>query len=231
MNTRPILLFDLDNTILDFDRSEELALKKTLMEFGLEPKREILKRYREINIKHWQMLEEGILTRAQVLVGRFEELFHEFGIEQNGDAVSRRYETYLSEGHYFLPGAEDLLNELHGKYEMYVVSNGSAVVQEGRLKSSGIGRYFNDIFISELIGYDKPSLSFFEICFDRIRGFDRERAIIIGDSLSSDIRGGINAGIKTCWFNPKGIAQREDLVPDFEVDSLDKLPALFASLA
>ena len=227
----PILLFDLDNTLLDFDMAESIALKKTLREFGLEPTDEIVERYHHINIRYWEMLENGLLTRAQVLVGRYEELFREFGIEQSGDAVAKRYEQLLSEGHHFLPGAEALLEELYGRYDMYIVSNGSAVVQEGRLESSGIGRYFKDIFISELVGFDKPSLSFFEACFERIPGFEKERAIIIGDSLTSDIRGGINAGIKTCWFNPKGLAPRADIIPDYTVDSLALLPALFEALA
>lgn len=228
---KPILLFDLDNTLLDFDIAETIALSKTLREFGLEPTEHILHRYHLINKRHWEMLEDGLISRAQVLVGRYEELFREFGIDQPGEAVAKRYEQLLSEGHHFLPGAEALLDELYGVYDMYIVSNGSAVVQEGRLKSSGIGRYFKDIFISELLGYDKPSISFFEACFSKIPGFDRKRTIIIGDSLTSDIRGGINAGIKTCWFNPKGLESRADIVPDYIVRSLDELPALFKSLA
>ena len=227
---KPILLFDLDNTILDFDMAESIALRKTLREFGLEPTDEIVSRYNQINKKHWEMLEDGLVTRAQVLVGRYEELFAEFGMALPGGPVAKRYEQLLGEGHHFLPGAEELLDELYGKYDMYIVSNGSAVVQEGRLKSSGIGRYFRDIFISELVGYDKPSREFFDICFSRIDGFDKDRAIIIGDSLTSDIRGGINAGIKTCWFNPKGLPGREGIKPDYIVSSLGELPALFASL-
>lgn len=226
-----ILLFDLDNTILDFDKAEAIALSKTLREFGLEPTEHILSRYNKINKRHWEMLEDGLVTRAQVLVGRYEELFREFGIDQDGAPVAKCYENHLSEGHHFLPGAEALLDELYGKYDMYIVSNGSAVVQEGRLKSSGIGRYFKDIFISELVGYDKPSLKFFEACFARIPGFSRDKAIIIGDSLTSDIRGGKNAGIKTCWFNPESLPGRADIQPDYVVDSLQSLPELFEKLS
>ena len=228
---KPVLLFDLDNTILDFDKAEAIALGKTLVDFGLEPTEEIIRRYHIINKQHWELLEEGKLTRPQVLVGRYEVLFREYGIDQDGRSVAKRYEAYLSEGHYYMPGAEKLLDELYGQYDMYIVSNGSAVVQDGRLKSSGIGRYFKDIFISERVGYDKPSISFFEACFAQIPGFSRERAIIIGDSLTSDIRGGINAGIRTCWYNPYGAASRADITADYMVTSLDQLPALFEKLA
>ena len=208
----PIILFDLDNTLLDFDAAEAIALSKTLRQFGLEPTERILRRYNEINKAHWEMLEDGLLTRPQVLVGRYEQLFNEFGIDLDGAAAAKSYEYNLSIGHQFIPGAEELLNELCGKYDMYIVSNGTASVQEGRMASSGIGKYFKDVFISELIGHDKPSRLFFEICFSRIEDFEAERAIIIGDSLTSDIRGGINAGIRTCWFNPKGVPGREDII-------------------
>ena len=224
-----ILLFDLDNTILDFDMAESIALKKTLREFGLEPTDEIVERYHHINIRHWEMLENGILTRAQVLVGRYEQLFREFGIVQPGDAVARRYEQHLCEGHYFLPGAEALLDELCGKYDMYIVSNGSAVVQEGRLKSSGIGRYFKDIFISEKIGYNKPSREFFERCAERIEGYNPKEAIIVGDSLSSDILGGKNANILTCHFNPKDTPYTS-ITPDYKIKKLSELIPLLDSI-
>ena len=225
-----IVLFDLDNTLLDFDAAEAIALSKTLREFGLEPTDEILRRYNEINKRHWEMLEDGILTRPQVLVGRYEQLFREFGIELDGASAAKKYEYNLSLGHQFIPGAEELLDELFGKYDMYIVSNGTASVQEGRMASSGIGKYFNDVFISELVGRDKPSRQFFDICFSRIAGFERDNAIIIGDSLTSDIRGGINAGIRTCWFNPKGLPGREDIVPDYIVSSLEEIPALLETL-
>lgn len=225
-----IILFDLDNTLLDFDKAEAIALSKTLREFGLEPTDEILRRYNEINKRHWEMLEDGILTRAQVLVGRYEQLFQEFGISVDGAAAAKRYESNLSIGHHFIDGAEELLDKLYGSYDMYIVSNGTAVVQEGRLKSSGIGRYFKDIFISELIGYDKPGKMFFEKCFAQIEGFDPKRTIIIGDSLTSDIRGGINAHIMTCWFNPKGVPARADITPDYVVSSLDEIPDFLEKL-
>jgi len=227
---RPIVLLDLDNTLLDFDKAEGIALSRTLRHFGLEPTAEILVRYNAINKRHWELLEEGKLTRPQVLVGRYEQLFEEFGMELDGALAAKTYENFLSEGHHFMPGAEKLLDELYEFCDMYIVSNGTAVVQEGRLKSAGIGRYFKAIFISELVGHDKPSRKFFDICFSRIEGFSRERAIIIGDSLTSDIRGGINAGIKSCWYNPKSLPAREDIPADFTVSSLDEIPGIIKTV-
>lgn len=227
---KPVVLFDLDNTLLDFDKAEAIALSKTLREFGLEPTEKILRRYNEINKRHWEMLEDGILTRAQVLVGRYEQLFNEFGIAVDGASAAKKYEYNLSIGHHFMDGAEKLLDELYGKYDMYIVSNGTAIVQEGRLKSSGIGRYFKNIFISEHIGHDKPSKLFFEKCFAEIEGFDPEHTVIIGDSLTSDIRGGLNAGIITCWFNPKGVPGREDINPHYVISNLEDIPGLLETL-
>ena len=129
-----------------------------------------------------------------------------------------------------MPGAEELLEALYGKYPLYIVSNGNLSVQEGRIASSGIAKYFGEIFISQQIGFDKPRKEFFDACFARIPGFDRERSIIVGDSLTSDIRGGINAGIKTCWYNPRGKAAREDIRPDYSIAELNELPGLLSEI-
>lgn len=225
-DTRPVLLLDLDNTLLDFDWAEEGALSRTLRKYGVEPTEAMLRRYNEINVRHWEMLEEGVLTRPQVLVGRFVEFFAEQGIDCDGAAVAADYERELGVGHRFISGAEKLLDELYGRYDMYIVSNGCASVQAGRLESSDISRYFKEIFISENIGYDKPVREFFDHCFARIPGFSKERCLIVGDSLTSDIRGGINSGIKSCWFNPRGKEPRPDIVPDYIISSLEELPAL-----
>lgn len=223
---RPVVLLDVDDTILDFHKAEAVALTKTLTDMGIEPLDSTLKRYSQINARQWELLEEGKLTREQVLTCRFEILFDELGVEHSGYEARKLYENYLSIGHYFMEGAPELLEALYGKYELYIVSNGTGVVQAGRIKSAGIARYFEDIFISENIGFNKPSAEFFIRCFERIPGFDKSRAMIVGDSLTSDIRGGINAGIKTCWFNPMAKSQREDIPADYEIHALSELPAL-----
>ncbi len=226
MDTRPVVLLDLDNTILDFNHAERVALGRAFAELGLEMNDDIAARYHKINIRHWEMLEDGLLTRAQVLVQRYETLFRELGMECDAERTQALYESFLAEGHWFMPGAEELLEALHGKYRLFIASNGVQRVQDGRIANAGIAPYFEKIFISEHMEANKPDVRFFEQCFREIPDFTRERAIILGDSLSSDIRGGINAGIMTCWFNPKGKENAGPISPDYEIGKLDEFKSL-----
>lgn len=227
---RKKILFDLDDTILDFRTAEKTSIRRTFEEFGIPADEAVLRRYSEINLGCWQQLELGAMTREEVLVGRFEQLFREMGIAFPACAVQERYESLLESGHYFVPGAPELLEELFPKYDLYLISNGNLVTQESRLKSAGIAPYFKGIFISEAIGANKPSPAFFDACFAAVPGFRREDALIVGDSLSSDIRGGLNAGVRTCWFNPDGAIAVGETIPDFEIRSLDELPALLETV-
>ena len=220
------LLFDLDDTILDFHTAERAALSGAFDAFGIEYDAETLRRYSEINLSCWEQLELGTMTREEVKYTRFERLFGEKGIDASASEVQDEYETRLGRGHYFVPGAPELLERLYGKYEMYLVSNGMAAVQAGRLESAGISHYFKDIFISETIGADKPSKEYFERCFALIPGLEKSRTMIVGDSLTSDIRGGLNAGIRTCWYNPRGKEPRDDIRAEFSICSLLELPEL-----
>lgn len=228
--TGGFVLFDLDNTILDFSAAERQALSRTLTERGVEPTAERLARYAQINIRFWEGLEDGRLTREQVLVGRFEAFFRELGIQLDGAEVNARYEELLHEGHWFMPGAEELLLALQGRQRLFLVSNGIASVQYSRLNSAGITERFEKIFISEELGADKPSRAFFDRSFAMIEDFDPARAVIVGDSLTSDIRGGLNAGIHTCWYNPAGKPGRADIVPEWEIRDLSELPELLKEI-
>ena len=217
------VFLDLDDTLLDFHKAEAIAVARALRESGVEPTPERIRRYSQINVLHWQMLERGELTRAQVLVRRFETLFRELGVEADAAHCQELYEEYLCIGHYFMDGAQELLEYLKPKYRLFLASNGTARVQDARLKSSGIGPYFEDVFISQRMGADKPTPEFFSRSFARIPGFNPERALIVGDSLTSDIRGGNNAGISTCWFNPRGLAPMEGIRVDYEIRALGEL--------
>ncbi len=224
------VFLDLDDTILDFSRAEAAALRRALTEAGVPADNAVLARYHAINAAQWELLEEGVLTREQVLLGRFDILFGELGLVRSAGEICGRYEEYLAEGHWFVPGAEALLEALAPRYDLYLASNGTAEVQYRRLESAGIKGYFRGIFISQDLGADKPSPAFFQKCFAAIPGFSRERAVMVGDSLTSDIRGGKNAGLRACWFNPHGKPPRADIVPDYEISALDQLPALLETL-
>ena len=220
------ILLDLDDTILDFHKAEHIALSATLREIGIEPTEAVLKRYSEINRAHWKRLELGELTRPEVLHGRFTQLFMELGVDGNCYEAQRIYEWKLGTGHYFLAGGQELLDTLYEKYDLYLASNGTDIVQTRRIASANIEHYFKDLFISQRLGYDKPMKQFFDLAFARIENFNPDEAIIIGDSLTSDIKGGINAGIRTCWFNLHGIKNESGIIPDYEVTTLKEIPAL-----
>ena len=224
-----ILLLDLDDTILDFHKAERIALGKTIREFGLEPTEEVLSCYHVVNKWHWEQLEKGVMTRAEILVNRFAVLFEKQGIAVDAAACAKAYEKNLSMGHYFLPGAEEAVDSLSKKYRLFLVSNGTASVQKGRMTSANLYRFFEKVFVSQEIGHTKPSKAYFDACFARIPDFDPEKAIIVGDSLSSDIQGGINAGIKTVWINPDH-KPCGDIKPDYELEALHQLPALLETL-
>ena len=223
------LFLDLDDTILDFHKAEYIAIGKTLAQMGVEPTQEVRTRYSQINKRHWEMLERGELTREQVLVRRFGALFHELGIEAEPEVCARTYEKFLSVGHYFLPGAEEAVKALSQKYRLFLASNGTASVQAGRLTSANLYRFFEKVFVSQEVGYNKPSKAYFEACFTRIPGFDRAKCLMVGDSLTSDILGGINAGVRTCWVNPAhkpcGAVR-----PDYEIEALAQLPMLLEEI-
>ena len=223
------LFLDLDDTILDFHKAERNAISKTIREFGVEPTEEVLQRYHMINKWHWEQLELGNLTRAQVLENRFAVLFSELGVTVDATLCARTYEKNLSIGHWFLPGAEEAVDALSKKYRLYLASNGTASVQKGRMTSANLYRFFEKVFVSQEIGHNKPSKAYFDACFAQIPDFDREQAIIVGDSLTSDIKGGINAGIKTVWVNPTH-AKATDIVPDYEIEGLPQLEALLERL-
>lgn len=219
------LFIDLDDTILDFKKAEHIAVKKTLADFGVEPTDAVCSRYSIINQQHWEAMERKEMTRQQVLEGRFAVLFAELCVDVDAAVCSRHYTENLSVGHYFLPGAREAVERLSKKYKLYLTSNGTAWVQRSRLESADIENFFCDIFISQEIGFNKPAKEYFDGCFAKIPDFDPGKAMIVGDSLSSDILGGKNARIATCWVNPKH-KPCGDIVPDYEIDNLSRLESL-----
>lgn len=225
------LFLDLDNTILDFNKAESIAIRKTMAAYGLEPTDALAARYSAINDLHWKALERGEMTRDQVVTGRFAVFFGENGITVDPAAVARTYEQFLSTGHWFLPGAEETVKQkLFGKYKLYLASNGTAVVQKGRMTSADLYPYFEQSFVSQELGHNKPSKAYFDAAFARIPGFDPDECLMVGDSLTSDILGGKNAGLRTVWVNPGHKTAPEHLKPDYEIEFLADLPALLEEI-
>lgn len=225
------VFLDLDNTIFDFSSSERFSLINTYNDLKCKIDDAMINRYCVINSSYWERLERGEIDRKDVLIGRFEEFHKEYNLSLDALKVEDLYESYLEKSVFFMPGARKLLNNIYQYYRLFIVSNGSKSIQDSRVKLAGIGKYFENIFISETIGFEKPSKEFFNIVINNIVGFDIINSIIVGDSLTSDIKGGINAGIKTCWYNYCNNAHfNKEIMPDFIIGNLEELPPLICDI-
>ena len=218
------LLFDADNTVLDFDKSEEQALRIALGSAGIDFNQEVLKTYVKNNLFMWEKLERGEVTKEQVLIGRFILTAEELGWKCDVNAVAKQYEMKLHEGYFVIDHAREVLQQLiDNGHKLYLVSNGVLSIQNARMKGSGMEKYFIQRFISEQIGYPKPQKKFFDYCFEHIDGFEKSQALIIGDSLTSDMQGGVNAGIDTCWYNIHNINNNSGLKLNYTIYDLREL--------
>ena len=229
------ILLDLDDTIFDFKRAEREALLKMLESFGAKAGNDAAERYSAINKWHWKQLELGHMTRNEVLSRRFEVFIKEEGFDIPPETAREKYENNLSRGHYYMPGAHEALKRLKPSYRMYLVSNGTARVQYGRIRNSDLEEYLDGIFISQEIGFNKPDRRFFERAAERIPGYKREETVIIGDSLSSDIRGGVNSGIVSIWYNPQFKANDtldgdSPVRPDLELNAWEDIERVLLSI-
>lgn len=220
-----ILLWDVDGTLLDFLAAERNALRACFAAFGLGAcTDEMIGRYSVINQQHWRRLERGEITRAQTLYGRFAEFFRKEGIGcRDVDAFNLEYQKRLGDTVVFFDQADRLIASLRGRVRQYAVTNGTREAQMRKLTRSGLDALFDGVFISELVGADKPSVEFFDAVFREIGPVDRARVMIVGDSLTSDIRGGNNAGVRTCWYNPQGLPAPADLHIDAEIQNLNEI--------
>ena len=206
-----IALFDADNTLLDFTRAEHNALCECLTSRGLSADDATISLYSAINDSHWKRLERGETTRDRLKVERFSDFFA--AVKYDGDPVdmANSYVEALSCQAHLLDGALDLIRSLHGKCRLYIITNGITFVQKSRFGRCPLAPYFDHCFISEELGCAKPEKRFFDIVAASIPHFDPKEAIVIGDSLSSDIQGGIHAELDTCWFNPDGKTAPADI--------------------
>lgn len=222
LNIQTVLL-DIDGTLLDFAANQEYALNTAFSNHGITLTEEIVARYNTINHGLWKDYELGRIERDTVLNTRFVRLFEELEIAVDGIAFEQDYQTLLGEGAFLIDGALELVQYLHTKYELYIVTNGVAMTQTKRLKKSGLDQYMKKVFISESLGCQKPQLEFFNKVFAEIEAIDPSKTIIVGDTLSSDILGGNNANLITCWFNPNGHQNDTEAKVDLEIKQLSEL--------
>ena len=217
-----ILLWDVDGTLLDFIAAEKAAVQTLFREFGLgEGTDEMVERYSRINKEYWERLERGELSKPEILVRRFADFFASEGLDASkAPEFNEQYQVRLGDTVVFCDDSYELLSSLRGRVKQYAVSNGTVVAQTRKLRRSGFDRLLDGVFLSEALGYEKPATEFFDRVFAAIGEPDRERVLIVGDSLTSDIAGGNNAGIKTCWYNPKGEPNLTAAHADYEIRDL-----------
>ncbi len=216
----PYLLFDADNTLFDFDAAERTAHRQVCEIYNLAFSEEGYQLYRRCNAGLWRDFDRGLCTKEYLLVERFRRYLALTGETADPEALNRDHLRALGENSPLLPGALELCQELAVSHKLYLLTNAVESVQRARFSRSAIAPCFQDIFISETIGYGKPSRAYFEYVFQAVPGLTRENCLLIGDSLSSDIQGANNAGIPCCWYNPKGLPRPAELRIDFEAKAL-----------
>jgi len=220
------LLFDADGTLFDFQRAETTALNNTPSQMGLIVPANYASTYHQINASLWKRFEAGELTARDVRIERFRLLFENLSIAGNSSAFGEAFLKNLIRESTFFAGAQSLLAKLKQRYRLALLTNGFADVQHARIAQLGVGDLFDPVIISEEVGVAKPDAAIFDIALDRMGHPDKANVLMIGDSLSSDIRGGSNAGIDTCWFNPDSRTNTTNIVPTYEIRRLSDLPAL-----
>lgn len=226
-----ILLWDVDQTLLDFKASERWAIREGFQRFGHDISDAQIAAYSAINDRWWKRFEKGEVTKAELLTGRFAEFFAALGItDMDPDAFEDFYQSALGDVYFFLDESYKLIKQLRGRCRQYVISNGTKLAQRKKLALSGLEELFDGVFISEELGHQKPKKEFFDLCRTAIPDFEAEKALVIGDSLTSDIRGGNNVNLRTVWFNPRHLPGKNGVFPDYEIAALAEIPALMEKL-
>ncbi|WP_426711159.1 YjjG family noncanonical pyrimidine nucleotidase [Cetobacterium sp. SF1] len=219
-----VILFDADETLFDFKRAEDYALEESLKSIGVDYNREYHSPlYKEINDKIWKELEEGKIKIGELKIERFRRYFEKLNIDYDPTIFADLYMTELGNGSFVLNGAIEMLENLKDKARMAIITNGLTKVQDNRIKKSIINHYFEEIVISESIGISKPNPEIFDYTMKKMNHLNKNDVIMIGDNLGSDILGGNNYGIETCWYNPGNKKSKKDIKPTFEVSNFKEM--------
>ena len=217
------LLFDADNTLFDFHASEAWALEQAIIGLGIHFIPTHVEIYREVNHLCWRQYEDGILPKKDLRGKRFEWFFEKLGLKPDIDRVATDYLSFLSQSCILIPGAEDLLQEVSKNHALVLVTNGLKEVQRPRLRQSSIEHYFETIVVSDEIGHAKPDAAFFDYTFDKINHPDKSKVLMIGDNINADIRGGLQYGLDSCWYNPNQKKTEKGIEPTYVISEIGKL--------
>lgn len=220
---KKIILIDLDNTLIDFNECARHSIINAFSELGFTYTDKVFETFITENVKIWKRLEKGEITKPQLRADRWNIILKKLGIDFDGTVLEEMFENGVAKGAYAVDGAYELLDYLKDKYKLYIVSNGFRFVQESRLKIGNFEKYFCDVFVSEDIGIPKPAKEFFDYCFEKLGNPDKNDTILIGDSLSADIIGGINYGIDTIWFNKNNEPLPNNIEPTYTVNTLKEI--------
>lgn len=229
MNKRyTFLLFDADDTLFDYKKAERNALQAACREIRFDIDDSVLETYASIDRHYWKKYEDGAISLAMVQEQRFDDLLMQYGYGNriSGKQLNRIYQSELSKQTHLNPGAEEICKILYPIYTLYIITNGVAETQRSRISRSSIGKYIREIFTSEECGYQKPNPLFFTTVFESANNFDPDRYLIIGDSLYSDISGGLAMGVDCVWYNPNKFGRPERIVPTYTIDSLFEILAI-----
>ncbi len=224
-----VLLWDIDGTVLNFLAAERAAIRTGFSRLGMgQCTDEMLADYSQINVGYWKRLELGEMTKPEILVARFRDFFEKYGLDVGlAETFNKNYQVDLGDTVCFNDNSFELLNALSSKYHQYAVTNGTAVAQHKKLSASGLDNVLSRAYISDEIGVEKPNREFFDFVISDIEKelgtLEKDEIMIIGDSLSSDITGGNNAGIVTCWYNPEKRSCKRDVNIDYELSDLNDI--------
>lgn len=222
-----IIIFDADETLFDFKKSEKEAFKNAILEFDIEYDENYhFKIYHDINSAIWKEFEKGLITQEVLKTERFKRLSDKLGIRFDEAKFAKAYMRHLANASFLYEDSIALVESLHKNYRLTIVTNGLTDVQDTRVRKSVIAKYFEDVVISEEIQVAKPDPKIFEHALNNIKHTDKSKVLIVGDSLSSDIQGGVNSGIDTCWYNPNRIVNETGITPTYEISSLMELKAI-----
>jgi YjjG family noncanonical pyrimidine nucleotidase len=220
------ILLDADNTLFDFDKAESLSLKATFEHLGIKYTEAINATYSAINLNLWKLFEKNLIAKETIKTQRFLELFGLLGVDADAFIASEVYRKNLETKSILLPHAEKVCEILSAHFVLAIITNGIATTQRNRFKISPISKYINHLIISEDLGTAKPNIEFFDAAFRIIGCSAKEKILVVGDSLSSDILGANNAGVDCCWFNPGGLNNEYGYDIKYEIADLRELPKI-----